>query len=220
MPTYISQDEFNALISEAQTDLSPRPVFVQPKLTDRGYFTRREALTTYRAKQTDIIRQGQALERDRKKLAREGEKAQKVVDGLQAAKEEAEKDAEANGFPFDPKPFNEEIAKAQLAVDAFDDQIVDIAEKAKKAIEQGSEIMGAQIALISPYIRAIRYPQADGTNRFWPRPPKDALEHDEFETAVCTLLRDVSQSEFEEMIDAIVGSTSGTRAVPTNSGGK
>lgn len=215
MPDYISQEEFEALLDEA--DLSPRPVFVQPKMTDRGYFTRRESVMKYRQGQAKLIREAQGLEREQKKFFKQAERVGSTLDRLEKAKADGIAAASEVGNAYDASAIDGQIAEAEAERDALEEQVEVIARKLEAISEETAKFGDLQVDLILPYIRAIMYPQADGTAKYWAR-PKDIHGAGEFEEAARALLRDAPGNEFERMLDAITGAGDASRAVPPKSG--
>lgn len=89
------------------------------------------------------------------------------------------------------------------------------ADAAGDATEYASAIADAKDALhaliaemsefVAPYIRAIKYPQADGTIKYWARPAGAGDDLMRYEADVKALLYDAPGDEFAAMMTAIMG---------------
>ncbi len=220
MPTFVSQDDFDALLAQDEPDLSPQPVFVQPKITERGYYTRRERLLRYQARQTTVIQELQAQQREATKLERQAERVTANIAALEKAKADSQAATEAAGREFDASSYDQQIAEAQDEIEKLEEQGADIAGKVEGLVTQSNDIFAEQVELILPYIKAIKYPQPDETVKYWMRPKEDGPDLAEFEDAVRPLLRDASEEAFQGMLDAIRGTGNGARAVPRKSGSR
>lgn len=213
MPQLVSQAEFDQLLEASQPDLSPYPVFVAPKKTDRGYFNRREALMRYQAAQAKLVNELQDLQRQGNKLDK---RSAAIRDDLAALK--AKRDAAASASA-DTSDLDRQIASLEADLEALDDQAAPILEKLAPLVEQVDEMVAGQVTIILPYIKAVKYPRADGTAEFWLRPAGgDDLAA--FEDTARALLKDVSEEDFTTMTTAITGPAGGAGAVPTRNGSK
>lgn len=212
MPDLVTQEEFDRLLSEEEPDLAPYPVFVQPKKTDRGYFNRRETLMRFQAAYGRLGTDIQDIQRTAAKLATHRTVVRENLDGLTAARDEAEEGADTTDLDRQIANLSDELSQA-------DDEAIQLDAKALALLEQFTKAQEGQIDIILPYIRAIKYPQADGTATFWMRPAGgDDLAR--FETDVRALLKDISEEDFTTMTNAITGTADGARSVPTRNGSR
>jgi len=212
MPQLVSQEEFERLQTVEEPDLAPYPVFVQPRKTDRGYFNRRETLMRYQTAQAKIVGDYQDIQRQANKLDKHSAAVRESLDALKAARDAAEEGA-------DTTDLDRQIANLQDELDQTEEDAAPLRVKMMDMIGQVDEVTAAQVNIILPYIKAIKYPQPDGTATYWMR-PADGDDLAAFEADARTLLKDISEEDFTTMTDAITGSTSGDRAVPTRNGSR
>lgn len=211
MPELITQEEFDRLLEDQEPDLAPFPVFVQPKKTDRGYFSRRETLMRFQTAQARLATDYQDIQRSANKIDKRTADIRERLEVLETARE-ASGDAADRDLTLKIDDLKEELER-------LEDEASPLRTKLLALVTQLDEAIEGQIEIIMPYIRAIKYPQADGSATFWPRPSGgDDLAR--FESDVRTLLKDVSEEDFEKMTNAITGTANGVRSVPTRNGSR
>lgn len=212
MPQLVSQEEFDRLLDETPPDLAPYPVFVQPKKTDRGYFTRRETLMRWQTAQAKFATAYQDIQRETGKLDKQSAAVRESLDNVKAARDAAEEGA-------DTTDLDRQIANLQDDLDRIQDESAPLLAKMMGLVGQLDEAVEGQVEIILPYIKAIKYPQPDGSSSFWVRPSAgDDLA--QFETDARALLKDISEEDFTTMTNAITGTADGARSVPTRNGSR
>lgn len=210
----ISQEEFEKMLEGGEPDLSPYPVFVAPKPTDRGYYRRREMLMRYQQRQAAVIQEAQTLQQAATKADRRMTRVEERVAALEKERDAAASAAQAEGAAFDPARWNEQIEAAQAEGDTLNDEALKAMARANELLAQADGFLADQVDLILPYIRGIKYPQADGTVQVWPRPKDDDDEIAEFEVKARALLQDISEDDWTTMVNAVTGQGQ-NRVVPT-----
>ena len=213
MRQFVDEAAFLASLEQpAETDLTPVPVFVAPTKQDRGYLRRREAILAYTARQMEISTTVSQLQA---KMTAYQERAA-VVDGQVAALTVA-RDAAIGEERATAEQALAQAAAEQQAVVA---EVLGVIDQTREAITtQQDQLFTAQMDLVVPYIRGIKYPQADGTVKVWAR-PYSREEQDEFDQEVRALLADASEETFTRMVSAITGAAGGQSTVPPAKAGR